>query len=132
MAAQSALLSATVALMSRGIVALFTAWQPYALVPVTAVGVLLVQSAYQAGPLASSMPVIDASEPSIAIVLGVALFGERIATGVWNLTGTAIGLALFFAGIVLLDTSPLVHRLQRQQEREQAPASGGRRRLRTG
>ncbi len=122
MALQSALLAATVALLKRGVVDVFTAWQSYALVPVTVVGVLLVQSAYQAGPLAASMPVIDASEPSVAIVLGVALFGETIRTAAWNLTGTAIGLSLFFLGIVVLDTSPVVHRLQQKQEKRQEQA----------
>jgi uncharacterized membrane protein len=73
------------------------------------------QSAYQAGPLAASMPVVDAAEPSVAIALGIALFGEQVATGTWNLLGTGVGLAGFFVGIVLLDTSPLVRRMQKQE-----------------
>lgn len=116
MALQSALLAATVALMRQGVVPLFTSWQPYSLIPVTALGVLLVESAYQAGPLVASMPVMDAAEPSVAIALGVALFGEHVETSPLHLAGTAAGLALFLAGIVLLDTSPVMHRLQRQQD----------------
>ena len=116
MALQSALLDATVALISRGAVPLFTSWQPYSLIPVTGLGVLLVESAYQAGPLVASMPVMDAAEPSIAIALGVALFDEHVDTSPGHLAGTAAGLALFLTGIILLDTSPVMHRLQRQQE----------------
>ena len=115
LALQSAFLAATTAVMREGIVSLFTHWEPYALVPATAVGILLMQSAYQAGPLAASMPVVDAAEPSVAIALGIALFGEQVATGTWNLLGTGVGLAGFFVGIVLLDTSPLVRRMQKQE-----------------
>ena len=115
MALQSALLASTVELMKHGLVPLFSSWQSYAVVPVTGVGVLLVMSAYQAGPLAASMPVIDSFEPSIAVVMGLVLFGEHIHTAPMNLTGTVCGLVLFFVGIVLLDTSPLVHALQRKQ-----------------
>lgn len=124
MALQSAFLAATVALMAQRGVGMFAAWQPYMLVVATAFGVLLIESAYQAGPLAASMPVIDAVEPSFAIAIGVTLFSEHIRTGGWNLAGTALGLVLFFAGIVALDTSPVVHRLQEQQERE-VPGRGG-------
>lgn len=122
LALQSAFLSATTAYMKHGILEIFTHWEPYALVPSTAIGILLMQSAYQAGPLASSMPVVDAWEPSVAIVLGVALFGEHIATGTWNLLGTAIGLAGFFVGVISLDTSPLVRRVQRMEEKERETA----------
>lgn len=119
MALQSALLAATVALMERGPVVLFTNWQPYGLIPATGIGVLLVMSAYQSGPLAASMPVIDAMEPSIAIAIGVVLFDERVHSGPLHLAGTAIGLVMFFVGIVLLDTSPVVHALQRKQLQEE-------------
>jgi drug/metabolite transporter (DMT)-like permease len=118
MALQSALLAATVALFEKGIVDVFTSWEGYALVPATAAGIVLIMSAYQAGPLAASMPVIDACEPSAAIVLGLALFGEHIRLGPLALAGELGGLLLFVVGIVALDTSPLVHALQEQQQRQ--------------
>lgn len=123
MALQSSLLAATVALMKQSPAAMFGSWQPYMLVPVTAVGVTLVMSAYQAGPLAASMPVIDSCEPSVAIAIGITLFSEHIRTGPSNLAGTAVGLLLFFVGVVLLDTSPVVHALQRLQERAEEDAA---------
>ena len=116
MALQSALLDATVSLMKQRELGVFVAWQPYLLIVATAFGVLLVESAYQAGPLAASMPVIDAVEPSVAIAMGVTLFGERVNAGPPDLLGTAAGLVAFLVGIVLLDTSPVVHRLQGRQE----------------
>lgn len=125
LALQSAFLASMTTLMKQDFIQIFTHWESYALVPSTAVGILLMQSAYQAGPLAASMPVVDACEPSVAIVLGVALFDEHVASGAWNLAGTAVGLALFFFGVVRLDTSRLVRRIQRieESEREQ-PTSG--------
>lgn len=116
MALQSAFLAATVSLMEHRGTGVFLAWQPYLLIVATAFGVLLVESAYQAGPLAASMPVIDAVEPSVAIAIGVTLFSERINLTPLDLAGTAVGLVAFFAGVVLLDTSPVVHALQGRQE----------------
>lgn len=115
MALQSGLLAATVALMKLGVVPLFTSWQPYALIPVTGAGIIVVMSAYQAGPLAASMPVVDGTEPTIAVIIGLVLFDEQVHTGPWNLAGAGIGIAMVAAGIVLLDTSPVVHALQRKQ-----------------
>ncbi|HZD78577.1 MAG TPA: DMT family transporter [Actinomycetota bacterium] len=119
---QSAFLDSATSLADARFVELFTHWQGYAIVPATVIGIWLMQVAYQAGPLAASMPVVDAFQPSVAIAIGVVLFGEPIATGTWNLVGTGFGLAMFFCGIVLLDTSPLVRKIQRleQEEREGA------------
>lgn len=41
----------------------------------------IVQSAYQAGPLAASMPVMNTGNPVAAIIVGTAVFKETIATG---------------------------------------------------
>jgi drug/metabolite transporter (DMT)-like permease len=111
---QSALLKATIEHFKHGIVTGLTTWQLWTFVAVAILALVLVQSAYEAGPLASSMPVVDASSPSVAIVFGLALFSEHIRTGPW-LAGIIVGLALLFLGIVDLDTSPLVHCLQHAQ-----------------
>lgn len=115
---QSALLKASVALFKQGIVTALASWEVYAMAAASIGGLLFVQSAYQAGPLAASMPVIDATEPTVAIVIGVVLFDEIVSTGMLNLVGTGIGLVLLFGGIVLLDTSPVVHRLQRVERKQ--------------
>ncbi len=119
LALQSALFAATAALFKQGVVEAFTAWQPYALIPASVGGMLLVESAYQAGPLPASMPVMDAVLPAAGIALGIALFGEEIRTGALPLLGAAVGLVLLIAGTILLDTSPLVRRLELVEETEQ-------------
>jgi hypothetical protein len=123
LATQSALLAATDALFRQGIVTAFTAWQPYAMAVVSIAGLLLVQSAYQAGPLAASMPVMDAANPCLSIAIGVAVLGESVNTGVWHLAGAAAGLALLVGGVIVIDTSPLVRRVQRVEKEEQREAN---------
>ncbi len=121
---QAALLAVTVRRFNIGIATVFAAWQTYLLVAASVVGVLLIQSAFQAGPLAASAPVIDATEPAVAITIGVALFGETVRTG-WPASGlTALGLGLLFAGIVSLDTSPVLETLQREEERDRPDGEG--------
>lgn len=122
LAAQGALMAATVALFKQGIVTAFASWQPYAMAVAAISGMGLVQSAYQAGPLAASLPVIDAVNPVVAIGIGVVIFGEHVQSGAIHLVGTAVGLALLFGGIVALDTSPLVRRVEREEEQERDEA----------
>ncbi|WP_274564738.1 DMT family transporter [Streptomyces spiramyceticus] len=106
MGLQSVLLASTVNRFDEGAVALATAWQTYLLVAASIGGLLLIQSAFQSGPLAASMPVIDATEPAVAIAVGTALFGESVRLG-WPMGAlAAAGAALTLTGIFLLDTSP--------------------------
>lgn len=121
--AQAALLKATVARFEHGLVVALGDWHLWAMVAASIFGLLLVQSAYESGPLAASMPVVDAVDPAVAIVFGMLLFQEPVRGGVW-LIGVFAGAAMLLAGITLLDTSPLIHCLQRvehQQQRQPAP-----------
>lgn len=108
---EAALMSATTHRFEGGVAAGLTAWEPYAMAVCSVAGMVLIQSAFQAGPLAISMPVIDAVQPLSAIAIGLLLFGERIAYSPDRLAAAGAGLALLLAGIVALDTSPVVHRL---------------------
>ncbi|AWW37377.1 MULTISPECIES: DMT family transporter [Streptomyces] len=108
MGTQSALLAATVERLRHGPGAAFTAWQTYALVVASVGGLLLIQSAFQQGPLAASVTVMDATEPVVAVVLGTSVFGELIHTGPPAGAVAVAGLALVAAGIVSLDTSPVI------------------------
>lgn len=109
---QSGLFAATIGLLRHDIGQTFTTWEPYALIVASFLGMFLVENAYHAGPLAASMPVMDAALPLVSISIGVALFGEQIRTGALALTGTAAGLVLLLIGIIGLDTSSLIRRQQ--------------------
>ncbi|MBC9723509.1 DMT family transporter [Streptomyces sp. TRM68367] len=108
MGTQSVLLAATVDRLRHGLDAALAAWQTYALVVASVGGLLLIQSAFQQGPLAASMTVLDATEPVVAVTVGMAVFGETVHAGWPVSTVTALGLALVGAGIVSLDSSPVI------------------------
>lgn len=82
-------------------------WEPYALVVVGITGLLLIQSAYQAGSLAVSLPIIDTVEPVGSVLVGAAVFREPLATS-WALAVQVAGGVLAVVGIVVLSRSPLV------------------------
>ncbi|GGW71524.1 DMT family transporter [Streptomyces griseoloalbus] len=108
MGTQSVLLAATVDRLRHGLFAALAAWQTYALVAASVGGLLLIQSAFQQGPLAAGMTVLDATEPVVAVTVGMLLFDETIRTG-WPVSAvTVAGLALVAAGIASLDTSPVI------------------------
>ncbi|GAU69670.1 hypothetical protein SSP35_14_00030 [Streptomyces sp. NBRC 110611] len=82
-------------------------WEPYALIVIGVAGLILSQSSYQAGSLAISLPLIDTLEPMGAVLIGVAVFDEQLASSTWALAVQALGAATAVGGIVLLDRSPL-------------------------
>ncbi len=118
--AQAALFKAAVARFDHGLLAAVESWQIWAMFAAAILGLLLVQSAYESGPLATSMPVVDAVDPAVAIVFGIALFHEHIRTGLW-LAGVAGGAAILAGGILLLDTSPLIQCLQKVERQGRRP-----------
>lgn len=82
-------------------------WEPYAVIAVGCTGLLLVQSSYQIGPLAISLPVIDTVEPVGSVVMGAVVFEEPLATS-WALAVQVTGGALAVLGIVVLSRTAAV------------------------
>lgn len=121
--AQSALLAATVALFKMGILVALSSWPPYAMGVLAIASLTLVQSAYQAGPLVASMPIMDAVNPLLSITVGLVVLHERIDVSGWHLVGALGGVVLLVVGILLVDTSPLVRRVQRLEDEQQRRAS---------
>lgn len=97
--------------LHAGIVAvalhLATSWLTYALLATLAGVLLLVQSAFQAGPLAWSLGAITAVNPLVGIAIGVAAFGESLAVSALSIFCQLLGLGLGLAGIVALSRSRL-------------------------
>jgi drug/metabolite transporter (DMT)-like permease len=81
-------------------------WSPYVLIVVGIGGLLLNQSAFQAGDLKWSLPAITVLEPIVAILIGQTLFHEHIATAALRVTGETLGLALIVVGVLALARSP--------------------------
>ena len=53
-------------------------WQLYALLAASAVGLLLNQSAFQAGHVAASLPAIAVTNPVLSSIFAVTMFGEHL------------------------------------------------------
>ena len=64
-----------------------------------------------------SLPLIDVGEPLIASLVAVYAFGEQIGSGPGTVAGVAVSAAAVAAGVVLLDTSPLVRAAQQDIDR---------------
>jgi multidrug transporter EmrE-like cation transporter len=111
-------------LLSQGASTFFTAWQPYAMAVVAILGAIVQQSAFQAGPLPASVPVMDATEPAVAVCIGVFAFSEHVGTSVGSLALEALGVVLLLVGIVTLDRSPVVLELQAKEPTMDGSRSG--------
>ncbi|MGW0790788.1 DMT family transporter [Streptomyces sp. NPDC002911] len=93
-------------LADGGWTTLMTTWQPYAVLVLGVTGLLLVQSAFEAGPLRMSLPALTAAQPLAGIVCGIGFLGDQVRTDTAALAWQAAGLAAIVAGIVLLGLHP--------------------------
>jgi drug/metabolite transporter (DMT)-like permease len=94
--------------LGDGIGAVFSSWSVYVLIAVGAATMLLASHALAAGPLAASQPGFTILDPLAASLLGVFLFGEHMRTGVMDLAGEALALAIVIAGASVLSHSCLI------------------------
>ena len=99
-------------LQSNGWDNLLTTWAPYALVGAGAIGIWLMQSAFNAGPLQLSLPAISAGEPLVGILLGVIVFGDRIQVSEGMLAVQAAGLAALVVGVIMVGRAPALSQLR--------------------
>ena len=81
---------------------------PYAVVAVGLLGMVVIQSAFQAGPLIASMPVLIVVEPLASIGIGRALLGEHLASSPAGVAVEVVGLALMSVGVVVACASPVL------------------------
>jgi len=111
----AALTKASTHLLGEGAATFFTSWQPCAVAVVAAGGAIVQQSAFQAGPLPASLPVMGTVEPTVAVCIGVFAFNEHVGTSSLALTLQAAGVAALLYGIVVLDRSPVIAELQQDE-----------------
>jgi len=77
-------------------------WQPWTLLALGLIGLLLSANAFQGGELAASLPVMDTVEPASGVLLGTLLFGEHLAASPAGIVAQLAGAAAAIAGITLL------------------------------
>jgi drug/metabolite transporter (DMT)-like permease len=92
---------------------LFASWPGYTMVATTIVGLWLMESAFNAGPLHASLPAITAAEPVAGMTLGVVVFGDVIHVTPWLLALQAAGVAAIVAGVILVARAPVFRGLRR-------------------
>ena len=108
----AALTKATSHLLGHGIAHTATRWEPYGLAVVGVSGVLLSQSALQAGALAASLPTLTASDPLASIAVGALAFGESLRARGAGLVVAVGALLAMLVGAVALSRSPLIQRVR--------------------
>jgi hypothetical protein len=93
---------------SGGFPELVTSWEAYALLAFGLLGMLLAQSAFQAGPLDASLPVLTVVDPIVSIFIGALVLGEGIANGWGPTVLEGIGLAIVTVGVFVLSRAEAV------------------------
>ena len=85
-------------------------WQLYALMAVSVLTLVVVQSAYQAWPITGSYPLFTAVDVVATVAMGALAMGESVQTSAPMLVLQAAGLVAVVAGVFRLGRSPIVLR----------------------
>lgn len=87
---------------------LFGTWALYAAIAVGLLGLLLAQIAFQTGDIGAPLATLSVLEPVTAVVLAVALLGERLPADTGHRVAAVVGTVLSFAGVLALSRVPHV------------------------
>lgn len=110
-------------LLSLGVSQLFESWQPYLLIGAGIAGMVLAQSAFQAGPLDASLPTLSATDPIVSVLIGAVAFGEAIRIGVAETTLEVLSFSAIVVGIFMLAHTEAVNAAQRHHFEVEMAAS---------
>lgn len=108
-------------LLAHGLLHALTSWQPYALVAAGAASLMLASSAFQAGSLAASLPMITVVDPIAATLIGALFFRESLTVQGAAPVLEVASIAAMVAGVFMLGRSPLVHCTRGSGTPEPAP-----------
>jgi drug/metabolite transporter (DMT)-like permease len=100
--AAAALTKTSSHLLSHGVIHVVDHWQPYVLVVAGIGGMVLGQSAFQAGALDVSLPTMTVADPIVSILIGALAFHERIAASPGAVSLETLGLVAVTVGVFML------------------------------
>jgi hypothetical protein len=103
-------------LLVAGWTPLFTSWQLYAVAAIGLTSFVIMQSAFQVGPFATSQSTLILLNPLVSIVIGHVLFGEDLRGGALLTSLEAVSIAVMLVGALGLSTSPLVASVLQENE----------------
>lgn len=89
----------------EGLEALVTSWPLYVAAALGAIGMLLLQRTLRTGSLTASQPALTLGDALVSTLLGITLFGERLALG-WRLVPEIVGVCLIVGGVIGLTRTP--------------------------
>ena len=98
----AALLKSTVGSISSLGLGVFSTWPLYAFVVLVTAAITVNQLAFNAGPLARSLPLITIVDPLVSVAIGSLAFGETIAAGALPIVLQAVGFTIMSVGVVAL------------------------------
>jgi len=104
----AALTKAVAHLLTGGVGEVVESWELYVLIGAGLLGMLMAQSAFQAGALDASLPVLTVVDPVASILIGASLFGEAVRSGLVASPVEAVGLALMTVGVFTLSKAEVV------------------------
>ncbi len=104
----AALTKAAAHLLSLGVLKLVESWELYVLIGGGVLGMLMAQSAFQAGDLDASLPVLTVVDPVVSILIGAFLFGETVRSGLFSTPVEVVGLVLVTGGVFALSKAEAV------------------------
>lgn len=88
--------------------AVLTSWKLYALAPTGLGAMLMVQSAFMAGPIRASLPVLTCVECLGAILVGALFLDEAVSIQALHVAVEVLGLAAVVWGVVTVTRSPVL------------------------
>ncbi|HWB67073.1 MAG TPA: DMT family transporter [Mycobacteriales bacterium] len=95
-------------LSHHGWLVTLTSWQFYLLIVIGAYGLVLMQSAYKAGPLTAGLPTIAVGEPVAGMLIGVFALNEQLNASTAAVTVEILAAVVMVLGTWMLGRSPLV------------------------
>lgn len=120
---QAALIQSAVQVMTgAGVVALLEGWHGYVVVVVALLGMLLVQSAFEAAPLPASYPAVVTTQLLSALAIGVFILGGTVRSDPAHLAVIIPAVGAMLVGIFTLTRSPLVTGQAHRERAEPHPA----------
>ena len=105
----AALTKSVAHLLGIGVGHLLSSWEPYVLVAAGMAGMVLAQSAFQAGPLDASLPVLTVIDPVVSITIGALAFSEGIRTGKVSSVLELAGIVAMTGGVFMLSRAEAVY-----------------------
>jgi drug/metabolite transporter (DMT)-like permease len=98
----AALTKATVEQLHEGVGVMLSHWQCYVLAVAGVLGFVLQQVSLGTGRLAPSVATVSVCNPLVGVLLGIAIFDERLSRPAWHVVAAVIGLLLALGGAVLI------------------------------